>query len=131
VIAEDQVFLMNTDELAALDGRYFGPIRSSAILSRAEPVLTFAKQRRCDSGASSEGKLVRPTTASSPHSGQFSVRSNRADAGLLASRHQSSPPRELKAPEIPLAARMLSCIRRGGGEGGNVTTARTSRTSAP
>jgi type IV secretory pathway protease TraF len=33
VIAEDQVFLMNPDELASLDGRYFGPIPSFAILS--------------------------------------------------------------------------------------------------
>ena len=41
-IAQGEVFLMNWDEPASLDGRYFGPIRSSAIIGRAQPLWTFA-----------------------------------------------------------------------------------------
>jgi conjugative transfer signal peptidase TraF len=41
VIAQGEVFLMNWDEPASLDGRYFGPIPASAIVGRAEPVWTF------------------------------------------------------------------------------------------
>ena len=41
VLARGEVFLMNWDEPASLDGRYFGPIPSSAIVGRAEPVWTF------------------------------------------------------------------------------------------
>jgi conjugative transfer signal peptidase TraF len=44
VIAEGEVFLMNWDEPASLDGRYFGPIPSSAIVGRAEPLWTFEEQ---------------------------------------------------------------------------------------
>jgi conjugative transfer signal peptidase TraF len=40
-VAEGQVFLMNWDEPASLDGRYFGPIPLSAIVGRAEPLWTF------------------------------------------------------------------------------------------
>ena len=37
-IAQGEVFLMNWDEPASLDGRYFGPISSSSIIGRAEPL---------------------------------------------------------------------------------------------
>jgi conjugative transfer signal peptidase TraF len=40
-IAGDEVFLMNWDEPASLDGRYFGPIPLSAIVGRAVPLWTF------------------------------------------------------------------------------------------
>jgi conjugative transfer signal peptidase TraF len=43
-IAQGEVFLMNWDEPASLDGRYFGPIQLSAIVGRAEPVWTFEEQ---------------------------------------------------------------------------------------
>jgi len=41
VVADDQVFLMNWDEPASLDGRYFGPIPLASIVGRAEPLWTF------------------------------------------------------------------------------------------
>jgi conjugative transfer signal peptidase TraF len=44
IIARGEVFLMNWDEPASLDGRYFGPIASSAIVGRAEPVWTFDRE---------------------------------------------------------------------------------------
>ena len=44
IIATGEVFLMNWDEPASLDGRYFGPIPISAILGRAEPLWTFEKE---------------------------------------------------------------------------------------
>ena len=44
LIQDGEVFLMNRDEPASLDGRYFGPIPSSAIVGRAQPVWTFEKQ---------------------------------------------------------------------------------------
>src|SRR5205823_2533867 len=37
VVAKDEVFLMNWDEPASLDGRYFGPIAVASIVGRAEP----------------------------------------------------------------------------------------------
>ena len=40
-VAGDEVFLMNRDEPASLDGRYFGPIPLSAIVGRAVPLWTF------------------------------------------------------------------------------------------
>jgi conjugative transfer signal peptidase TraF len=40
-IADGEVFLMNWDEPASLDSRYFGPIPASAIIGRAEPLWTF------------------------------------------------------------------------------------------
>src|SRR6516225_10476017 len=40
VIAQGEVFLMNWDEPASLDGRYFGPIPLHAIVGRAKPVWT-------------------------------------------------------------------------------------------
>lgn len=39
-ITSDQVFLMNPDAENSLDGRYFGPIHRSAILSEAIPIWT-------------------------------------------------------------------------------------------
>ena len=44
LVAEGQVFLMNWDEPASLDGRYFGPIPLSAIVGRAEPLWTFEEE---------------------------------------------------------------------------------------
>ena len=41
VVAAGEVFLMNWDEPASLDGRYFGPIPLRAIVGRAEPLWTF------------------------------------------------------------------------------------------
>src|SRR5262245_7541757 len=40
-IAQDEVFLMNWDEPASFDGRYFGPIQLSTIIGRAKPLWTF------------------------------------------------------------------------------------------
>jgi len=39
-LAEGQVFLLNTDTPASLDGRYFGPIGSDTIIGRATPLWT-------------------------------------------------------------------------------------------
>lgn len=39
-IGDGEVFLMNRDEPASLDGRYFGPIPISTIAGRAEPLWT-------------------------------------------------------------------------------------------
>jgi conjugative transfer signal peptidase TraF len=41
VVAKSDVFLMNWDEPASLDGRYFGPIAASSIIGRADPLWTF------------------------------------------------------------------------------------------
>jgi conjugative transfer signal peptidase TraF len=41
VIAQGEVFLMNWDEPASLDGRYFGPIPLDTIVGRAKPLWTF------------------------------------------------------------------------------------------
>lgn len=41
VIAQGEVFLMNWDEPASLDSRYFGPIPSFAIIGRATPLWVF------------------------------------------------------------------------------------------
>jgi conjugative transfer signal peptidase TraF len=40
-LAGDDVFLMNWDEPSSLDGRYFGPIPSNAVVGRAVPLWTF------------------------------------------------------------------------------------------
>jgi conjugative transfer signal peptidase TraF len=40
-IGDGEVFLMNWDEPASLDGRYFGPIPASTIVGRAQPLWTF------------------------------------------------------------------------------------------
>jgi conjugative transfer signal peptidase TraF len=42
-IAQDEVFLMNWDEPASFDGRYFGPIPFRAIIGRAKPLWTLDK----------------------------------------------------------------------------------------
>jgi conjugative transfer signal peptidase TraF len=42
-IAQDEVFLMNWDEPASFDGRYFGPIPLHAIIGRAKPLWTLDK----------------------------------------------------------------------------------------
>ena len=39
-IVDGEVFLMNWDEPASLDSRYFGPIPTSAIVGRADPLWT-------------------------------------------------------------------------------------------
>ena len=39
-----EVFLMNWDEPASLDGRYFGPLAVTAIVGRAVPLWTFEEQ---------------------------------------------------------------------------------------
>lgn len=44
MIAQGEVFLMNWDEPASLDGRYFGPVPLSAIIGRAEPLWTFEER---------------------------------------------------------------------------------------
>ena len=41
VVAGEEVFLMNWDAPASLDGRYFGPIPLHAIVGRAVPFWTF------------------------------------------------------------------------------------------
>jgi conjugative transfer signal peptidase TraF len=43
-ITQGEVFLMNWDEPASLDGRYFGPTPFSAIIGRAKPLWTFEEQ---------------------------------------------------------------------------------------
>lgn len=40
LIAEGEVFLVNRDEPASLDGRYFGPLPTNSIVGRATPVWT-------------------------------------------------------------------------------------------
>jgi conjugative transfer signal peptidase TraF len=38
VIATGEVFLMNRQSVASLDGRYFGPLPSTTIVGRADPI---------------------------------------------------------------------------------------------
>jgi type IV secretory pathway protease TraF len=40
-LAQGEVFLMNWDEPASLDSRYFGPLPLTTIAGRAAPVWTF------------------------------------------------------------------------------------------
>ncbi len=40
VIAEGEVFLMNWQSADSLDGRYFGPLPTSTIIGKAEPLWT-------------------------------------------------------------------------------------------
>ena len=40
VLSKGEVFLMNWDESASLDGRYFGPIPVAAVVGRAYPIWT-------------------------------------------------------------------------------------------
>jgi conjugative transfer signal peptidase TraF len=44
VVAEGEVFLMNWDEPASLDGRYFGPLPGTTIVGRAIPLWTFEEE---------------------------------------------------------------------------------------
>ena len=44
IIPMGEVFLMNWDEPASLDGRYFGPIAASSLIGRAEPLWTFEEE---------------------------------------------------------------------------------------
>jgi conjugative transfer signal peptidase TraF len=44
VVAKGDIFLMNCDEPASLDGRYFGPITASSIIGRAVPLWTFEEE---------------------------------------------------------------------------------------
>lgn len=39
-IAGDEIFLMNPDVRDSLDGRYFGPITTKAVIGRAAPIYT-------------------------------------------------------------------------------------------
>lgn len=39
-VADDELFLLNVDQAASLDGRYFGPLPQSSIIGRATPVWT-------------------------------------------------------------------------------------------
>lgn len=41
VVGKGYVFLMNWDEPASLDSRYFGPIPAASIVGRAEPLWTY------------------------------------------------------------------------------------------
>jgi conjugative transfer signal peptidase TraF len=43
-LEQGQVFLMNWDEPASLDGRYFGPLPLTSIAGRAQPVWTFEEE---------------------------------------------------------------------------------------
>jgi conjugative transfer signal peptidase TraF len=43
-LAQGQVFLMNWDEPASLDGRYFGPLPLATIVGRAVPLWTFEEE---------------------------------------------------------------------------------------
>ena len=44
LLARDEVFLMNVDQAASLDIRYFGPIPFTAIVRRAVPLWTLGGQ---------------------------------------------------------------------------------------
>jgi conjugative transfer signal peptidase TraF len=43
-LAQGEVFLMNWDEPASLDSRYFGPVPVTAIVGRAVPLWTFEEE---------------------------------------------------------------------------------------
>ena len=44
IVSKSEVFLMNWDGPASLDGRYFGPIATSSIIGWAEPLWTFEEE---------------------------------------------------------------------------------------
>jgi conjugative transfer signal peptidase TraF len=44
VVRDGEVFLMNWDEPASLDGRYFGPLPGTTIVGRAVPLWTFEEE---------------------------------------------------------------------------------------
>ena len=43
-LARDEVFLLNPTQPSSLDGRYFGPLKSSSIVGKALPVWTGRRQ---------------------------------------------------------------------------------------
>jgi conjugative transfer signal peptidase TraF len=43
LIAAGQVFLMNRQSLDSFDGRYFGPLPTTTIVGRADPLWTYEK----------------------------------------------------------------------------------------
>jgi conjugative transfer signal peptidase TraF len=43
VVGEDEVFLMNWQSAGSLDGRYFGPLPTAAIVGRAKPLFTIGE----------------------------------------------------------------------------------------
>jgi conjugative transfer signal peptidase TraF len=45
LLGDGEVFLMNWDEPASLDGRYFGPLPTSSIVGRVEPLWIVEEQR--------------------------------------------------------------------------------------
>jgi conjugative transfer signal peptidase TraF len=44
ILSKEEVFLMNWDEPASLDGRYFGPIPVAAVVGRAYPIWTLEEE---------------------------------------------------------------------------------------
>ena len=44
VVRPGEIFLMNWDEPASLDSRYFGPLPLAAIVGRADPIWTFEEE---------------------------------------------------------------------------------------
>jgi conjugative transfer signal peptidase TraF len=44
VLSNGEVFLMNWDEPASMDGRYFGPIPVAAVVGRAYPMWTLVEE---------------------------------------------------------------------------------------
>jgi len=46
VIAAGEVFLMNRRSAASLDGRYFGPLPTTTIVGRADPIWTEAEPQQ-------------------------------------------------------------------------------------
>ena len=44
LVRSGEVFLMNWDEPASLDSRYFGPLPLAAIIGRADPIWTFEEE---------------------------------------------------------------------------------------
>jgi conjugative transfer signal peptidase TraF len=43
-VPQGELFLMNWDEPASLDGRYFGPLPITAVVGRAVPLWTFEEE---------------------------------------------------------------------------------------
>ena len=65
-ITSDEVFLMNPDAENSLDGRYFGPIHRSAILSEAIPIWTADARATQPTSASDVIGNALATTTSTP-----------------------------------------------------------------
>jgi hypothetical protein len=70
IVGGGEVFLMNRDEPASLDGRYFGPIPLNAVVGRAVALWTFQEDRCgrhvsrealvCSTSDSRDGSCYRP-----------------------------------------------------------------------